>query len=315
MTGTGREQPPPYQRRKELEVRNNRNLATKIILFVILFLGVIFELANHFHLTYIFVNSKLGNLMPQKWVLIISFLGAMFFVVSIVGLGVIGYKAGSWLMALLTIGVSYMSYALIPASINTDVMQVATLEYALVLPIIVAFTTHELSKFLGLKEVTTLTLEQEIQLENIRRQQEFESRKKALSPPTLPEKTETVRATTETVTPPEKKEGLLKKYGIDTDLINLNFENEQQEVTGKTETVVKNEIGFKFQNLPTETVTEKTETVVFFEKPTHGNRKQGFLVTCLHCGKEAIRHHVKAKYCSDACKEAYNKEGGKQYVD
>lgn len=302
-------------------MRNNKNLIAKVILFIILFLGVIFELANHFHLTYIFVNSKLGELIPQKWILIISFMGAMFFVCSIVGLGIIGYKAGSWGMAMLTVGVSYMSYALIPASINTDVMQIATLEYAVVLPLIVAFTTHELSKFLGLKEITTLTQREEMELAELQRAIEFENRKRALSPaPTLltPAKTETVRPTTETVTgktetvtPPEKKEGLLRKYGIDTDLINLNFENEQQEVRGKTETVVKNEIGFKLKNPPTETVTEKTETVVFIEKPTHGNRKQGFLINCLHCGKEEIRYHVRAKYCSDACKEAHHKEGVK----
>jgi hypothetical protein len=307
-------------------MRNNKNLIAKVILFIILFLGVIFELANHFHLTYIFVNSKLGTLIPEKWVLIISFLGAMFFVCSIVGLGIIGYKAGSWGMALLTVGVSYMSYALIPASINTDVMQIATLEYAVVLPLIVAFTTHELSKFLGLKEITTLTQEQEILLENIKRTQEFEKRKNQLSlnptPPvqqvtqSVPVQTQSVPKVTQSVPPvAEPPESFYSKLINDainkplngthypTNIIRSSYKEKSNAIRSRlTQSVPRNDIGFKFI----------THSVPKDEKPPHALRINGFDIICLQCGKSHVSKAKHGKFCSEACRIDYHKREGGQ---
>lgn len=282
------------------------------MLIIILSLGVVFEFANHFHLTYLFMSAKLESLVStQVWIIkAISIAGAMFFITSIVGFGIIGYRIASWISAGLTIIVSYVSYNLMPeAMLKAEIMQIGTFEFSVVLPIAVAFTTHELSKFLNLKTISKLSQrdlldieEEEREIEKLKRKNELQEQKKSLTPTLPPSNQQTHQE------PPKSDpyQEAFDKFGLNgTPKPHTNgngkYHNQTETVVNPTVTVGKNKIGFEIPEFPTVTVEKE-------EKHAYGNRNNGFDIVCLNCGTNATKRSPKAKFCCEECKSQYHEK-------
>lgn len=291
-------------------MRNN-NLLAKTMLFIILGLGVVFEFANHFHLTYLFMNAKLEAIVGmQLWIIkAVSVFGALFFITCIVGFGIIGYKFASWISALLTIAVSYISYNLMPeALLKAEIMQVGTFEFSVVLPIAVAFTTHELSKFLNLKTISKLSLkdsieieEQERELEKLQKQIELAERKKQLTP-TLSQNASVSQSNTVVQQNTAGVSNLKDPYQEAFEKFGLNG----TPVPHKNGNSVHNQVGFKLNGSSVENIKKENGRRVILAN-------QGFKGTCLYCGEEFYSKRENTKFCPDkSCKnDFHNQKGGK----
>lgn len=267
---------------------------------------------------------------------LLSLVGASIIVSMIVGTGINNLKGSSFAWTIFAIIVSYVSYNMLPDETNhvTDLLTISIktnsigkFMFAFLLPYSVYFSTHQVakrttktdfeSKELALEERKRLNAIREAELEqekyeatlrNKAHQEQLKSVKRYFIPEnteTVAEKTQSVPNVTQSVEEPTQEQAPKKKtffsdLNINSDLMNLNFEHEDN-ITA-THSVANNAIGFKLH----------TQFVEKEQKHTHALRSNGFHIVCAYCGADHISKTKWGKYCSDECKDKYHREGGQK---